>query len=150
MFRVNTAVRLFKENPNLSKYIPEQSLDNAIVKYVKNNDTIQKIATRKDGVEVIGTFKNGKVVSTDIDSAKGNIHYDYTPDNKNLPENYQVNKTITITTADGDKLVRNIKNNGQVHDILVTDRAPVKTGKFDSYFKELYQKILNGDRVIDD
>lgn len=146
MFRVNTAVRLFNENPNLSKYIPEQSLDNAIVKYVKNNDLIQKVASRKDGIEVTGTFKNGKAISTDIDSAKGNIHYDYAPDNAGLPENFQVNKTITITTADGDKLVRHFKKDGNVQDVLITDRAPVKTGRFDAYFKELLAKIKQGDR----
>lgn len=150
MFGINTATRLFNQKPNLTKYIPDQNLKGVVLKYVKNNDTIQKVATRQDGVEVVGTFKNGKAVCTDIDSAKGNIHHNYAPDNTNLPEAFQAKKTITITTVDGDKLVRSIKNDGSIQDFLITDRAPAKIGKFDAYFKELYQKILKGDRLIDD
>lgn len=145
MINVSTAAKIFEKNPRLSKWIPtHQNVKNAMIKYVKDGENIQKVVTRNDGTEIVATFNNGKVVNAELENVRGKIKTDFAPDNKNLPEAYQTNKTVTVTNSDGDKFTRVYKKDGKISDIWITDRAPVKTGKFDGLFKEYLNKILTG------
>ena len=143
---VSRAKQVFT-NSNLTKWIPVQNnLRNTTVKFVKNDDIIEKVVTRKDGTEVIGRFKDGKLISADYDNVRGNIHTDFAPDNSKLPERFQAYKTTTITLEDGNKLTRSNMKDGGVEDVWQQRARLVKAGKFDALYNEYKNIILKGNQ----
>lgn len=140
---VKFAGQFFSANPKFRKYCPEgQIFKNALVKYEKDGNVIKKIVTRKNGNEVIGFFKNGKLFQSTFESKKGKITIK-NPSKviRNFLRFEHVKKTITIKLQNGDKFTRNILNSGAFYDTWHPKNEAQYTGRMVTLYQKLMSKI---------
>ena len=69
---IQNAMRIFKYNPNATKWLPKTSLKNATVSFEKTANGIQKVVTRNDGQVITGHYTfNGELTGAIQKSRNG-------------------------------------------------------------------------------
>lgn len=101
---IKVAMKIFKQMPNATKWVPRQGFKNAQVSYEKRfiGETlvgIDKVVTRTDGVKVAGHFDlNGNLTGSTLASTRGKIETNFGA------QNYD--KVVHINTNLGDEFTR--------------------------------------------
>ncbi|MCM1339052.1 MAG: hypothetical protein NC191_05220 [Muribaculaceae bacterium] len=140
---VQRAAQIFDKNPAITKWVPAQNYKNLVIKYEKGVDgIINKVVTRKDGSEIVGQFKDGKVTKATVESLKGTLEKEFNrPKKEDLLPKYQFEKSTLIKTPDGDTFSRLEDKTNGVMDIWCPKGAPVRSGKFDALYREYLSKV---------
>ncbi len=141
---LNKATQIFNSNPQVTKWIPEQNFNNAVVKFEKDNDIIKKVVTRKDGTEVTGYYRNGNLFQTILENLKGKITVEIDrPVQKELPAKWQFSKSTSIETADGDRFTRYEDKTNGIKDIWSPKNSLVRQGKMNALYNEFLSRVKN-------